>query len=66
LSKGDGAITKKEAEVERDRFLAKMNAATVETAVQQVAATGALERSGKDVRRRLSGPDEPNFKADPG
>jgi integrase len=40
FSKGDGAITKKEAEVERDRFLAKLNAATVEAAVQQVAATG--------------------------
>ena len=40
LSKGDGAITKKQAEVERDRFLAKLNAPTAELAVQQVAATG--------------------------
>jgi integrase len=39
-SKGDGAITKKQAEVERDRFLAKLNAPTTEDAVQQVAATG--------------------------
>src|SRR5580658_5999712 len=39
-SKGDGAITKKQAEVERDQFLAKLNAPTVEHAVQQVAATG--------------------------
>ncbi len=39
-SKGDGAITKKQAEVERDKFLAKLNAATVEVAVEQVAATG--------------------------
>jgi integrase len=39
-SKGEDAITKKQAEVERDKFLAKLNAPTVETAVQQVAATG--------------------------
>jgi integrase len=39
-SKGDGAITKKQAEVERDKFLAKLNAPTVEAAVQQVAASG--------------------------
>ncbi|MCE5306800.1 MAG: site-specific integrase [Acidobacteriales bacterium] len=39
-SKGEGAITKKQAEIERDKFLAKLNAPTVEQAVQQVAATG--------------------------
>src|SRR6476660_6207316 len=39
-SKGDGAISKKEAEVERDKFLAKINAPTLEVAVQQVATTG--------------------------
>ena len=39
-SKGDGAITKKQAEIERDKFLAKLNAPTVEVAVEQVAATG--------------------------
>ena len=39
-SKGDGAITKKQAEVERDKFLAKLNAPTVEVAVEQAAATG--------------------------
>jgi integrase len=39
-SKGDDAITKKQAEVERDKFLAKLNAPTVEVAVEQVAATG--------------------------
>jgi len=39
-SKGDGAITKKQAEVERDRILAKLNAPTQDLAVQQVAATG--------------------------
>jgi integrase len=39
-SKGEGAITKKQAEVERDKFLAKLNAPTTEVAVQQVAATG--------------------------
>jgi integrase len=39
-SKGEGAITKKQAEIERDRFLAKLNAPTREDAVQQVAATG--------------------------
>src|SRR4029450_6067935 len=37
-SKGDGAITKKQAEVERDKFMAKLNAPTIEIAVQQVAA----------------------------
>ena len=39
-SKGEGAITKKQAEMERDQFLAKLNASTIEQAVQQVAATG--------------------------
>src|ERR1039458_2534377 len=39
-SKGEGAITKKLAEVARDEFLSKLNAPTTETAVQQVAATG--------------------------
>jgi integrase len=39
-SKGDGAIAKKQAEVERDRFLARLNAPTTEEAVQQVATTG--------------------------
>ena len=39
-SKGDSAITKKQAEIERDKFLAKLNAPTTEQAVQQVAATG--------------------------
>ena len=40
LSKGNGAITKKQAEIERDKFLAKLNAPSTEAAVQQVAATG--------------------------
>ena len=39
-SKGEGAITKKQAEIERDKFLAKVNAPTTEEAVQHVAATG--------------------------
>jgi hypothetical protein len=39
-SKGDGSLTKKQAEIERDKFLAKLNAPTTEEAVQQVAATG--------------------------
>jgi len=39
-SKGDGSITKKQAEIERDKFLAKLNAPTVEVAVEQLAATG--------------------------
>lgn len=34
------ALTKKQAEIERDKFLAKLNAPTTEEAVQQVAATG--------------------------
>ena len=42
LSRGDDKITKKEAEVERDKFLAKLNAPTVEAAVEQVAATGVV------------------------
>jgi integrase len=40
LSKGEGALTKKQAEIERDKFLAKLNAPTVEEAVQQIATTG--------------------------
>jgi integrase len=39
-SKGDGAITKKQADVECDKVLAKLNAPTPEIAVQQVASTG--------------------------
>src|ERR1039458_5461951 len=39
-SKGEGGITKKQAEVERDKVLGKLNAPTIEQAVQQVAATG--------------------------
>jgi integrase len=39
-SKGEGSLSKKQAEVERDKFLAKLNAPTVEGAVEQVAATG--------------------------
>ena len=42
LSRGDGKITKKEGEVERDKFLAKLNAPTVEAAVEQVAPTGVV------------------------
>lgn len=40
LSRGDDKITKKQAEVERDKFLAKQNAPTLEAAVEQIAATG--------------------------
>src|SRR5436853_6486458 len=39
-SRGEGAISKKQAEVERDQFLARLNAPTVEHAIQQIAATG--------------------------
>jgi len=41
-SKGDQSISKKEAEVERDKFLAKLNSPTIEQAVQQVASTGVV------------------------
>jgi integrase len=39
-SKGDGSITKKQAEVERDKVLSKLNAPTTAEAIQQVASTG--------------------------
>ena len=39
-SKGEGSITKKQAEIERDKFLAKLNAPTIEAAVGQVVTTG--------------------------
>ena len=39
-SRGDNAIGKRQAEIERDKFLAKLNAATTEEAVQQVVVTG--------------------------
>jgi integrase len=39
-SKGVDAITKKQAEIERDKFLAKLNAPTAEVAEKQVASTG--------------------------
>src|SRR5258708_25583083 len=35
-SKGEGAISKKQAEIERDKFLAKLNAPSVEIAAEQV------------------------------
>src|SRR6266849_3375274 len=41
-SKGEGAITKKQAEIERDKFLAKLNAPTVEVAIEQVGTTGVV------------------------
>ena len=41
-SKGEGAITKKQAEIERDKFLAKLNAPTVEVAAEHLAATGVV------------------------
>jgi hypothetical protein len=40
-SKGDGALTKKQAEIERDRYLAKLNAPTIEMAVEKVATTAS-------------------------
>src|ERR1035437_2078801 len=43
LSKGEGAITKKQAEIERDKFLAKLNAPTVEAAVEKLATTGVAQ-----------------------
>lgn len=39
-SRGDNALTKKQAEVERDKFLAKLNAPTFDVALEKVAATG--------------------------
>src|SRR5262249_3563793 len=39
-SKGDGATTKKQAEIERDKILAKVNAPTIEAAGEKVATTG--------------------------
>src|SRR3984885_7046524 len=39
-SKGDGAITKKQAEIERDKVLAKLNAPTPEEAGQHTVLTG--------------------------
>lgn len=39
-SKGDNAITKKEAEIARDRFLAQLNTPTVGAAVEKLATTG--------------------------
>src|ERR1700687_5516958 len=39
-SKGQGAITKKQAEIERDKLLGKLNAPTLEAAVEQVGITG--------------------------
>lgn len=41
-SKGDRAITKKQAEIERDKILAKLNTPTIEVAVEQVAVTGIV------------------------
>ena len=40
-SRGDNKIPRKEAECKRDEFLLKLNAPTVEQAVQQAVSTGA-------------------------
>jgi integrase len=39
-SKGEGPLTKKQAEVERDKFLANLNTGTIEAATEQLASTG--------------------------
>ena len=39
-SKGVGAITKRQAEIDRDKFMLKLNAPSEEVAVQQIASTG--------------------------
>lgn len=39
-SRGVGAITKRQAEIDRDKFMLKLNAPSEEVAVQQVASTG--------------------------
>ncbi len=39
-SKGDQAITKRQAEIERDKVLSKLNSPTLAEAVQQVGSTG--------------------------
>src|SRR3954470_15683859 len=39
-SRGDGALTKKQAEVERNKILAQLNAPTLELAAEKVAITG--------------------------
>ncbi|HYP13015.1 MAG TPA: hypothetical protein VEQ63_03755 [Bryobacteraceae bacterium] len=39
-SKGEGAISKKQAEVERDKCLSKLSPATVDGAVQNVIVSG--------------------------
>src|ERR1035441_2313363 len=56
-SRGDNAITKKQAEIERDKFLAKLNAPTAEVAEQQVASTGVAlfgEASPRQSARYLA------------
>jgi integrase len=40
-SKGPNALTKKQAEIERDKILARVNAPTVQAAVEQVVIAGA-------------------------
>jgi hypothetical protein len=40
-SKGADAVTKKQAEIERDKILARVNAPTVQAAVEQVVNAGA-------------------------
>jgi hypothetical protein len=65
-SKGDGALSKKEAEIERDKFLAKLNAPTIETAAQQVAVTGVVlfEEAAGLYRTGYLGPRKSDFEAD--
>jgi hypothetical protein len=61
-SKGEGAITKRQAEVKHDHFLARLNAPTTEAAIEQVAATGiALFKTVAEMyRTRLPGADQPD------
>jgi hypothetical protein len=67
-SKGEDAITKKQAEVERDKFLAKLNAPTVDAAVQQVAATGValFGAVAKMYEEGYLRPNGPNLHANAG
>ena len=41
-SKGPNALTKKQAEIERDKLLANLNAPSVEIAIEQIASGGAV------------------------
>ena len=59
-SKGGGALSKRQAEVQRDQFLSKLNAPTMAAAVEQVTSTG-VALFGEVAKMYPDGSRKPDF-----